>query len=517
MSGNAESRSMNWDVQALIIPHQSKRGPGKQYLMEFRNENGIKDHRIPGTTSPHCDYPARPPLQIGYNSISKALCVQLLPVRTFSTQEKSMSDSSYNPFHVARNQFDKAADGLELDQAARDLLRTPIQEHHVSIPVRMDTGDMKIFRGFRVVHNDARGPAKGGIRFHPDETIDTLRALAMWMTWKCAVVDIPLGGGFGGVICDPHDLSLWEQESLCRGYVRKLAPHLGPRSDIPEPEVMTNAQHMLWMLDEYEAITGIKHPGFITGKPKHMGGSLGREESTGFGVIITIREALKELGMDPADAKASIQGFGHVAQHAIKIFQQIGGTVTCVSSWNHKEQQAFSIFKEEGVDLANLQGITNQFGEIDRQQAQERGYQILAGDAWLTQDVDILIPAALENQITADHVDRIPHRVRLIAEGASGPTTPGAEKQLLEREITIIPDMLANAGGVICNYFEQVQSHENYYWQKEEVLGQVDMKMTSAYTEISQFAEDENLPFRDATLIIAVGRVAKACADRGWI
>lgn len=428
-----------------------------------------------------------------------------------------MTDSPYNPFQVAQDQFDKAADLLELDQTARDLLRLPMQEHHFSIPVRMDTGSMKIFRGYRVMHNDARGPAKGGIRFHPDETIDTLRALAMWMTWKCAVVDVPLGGGFGGVICDPHDLSPLEQENLCRGWVRKVVKNLGPRVDIPEPEVMTNAQHMLWMLDEYEAITGAKHPGFITGKPRHMGGSSGRAESTGYGVIITVREALKEMDLDPRRTRASLQGFGNIAQYAIELFQRMEGTVTCVSSWNQQDRQTYAIKKEDGINLEQLQSIANHFGEIDIQKAQDLGYEILPGEAWLEQNVDLLIPAGLENQITADNVEKISSRVRLVAEGTNGPTTPEAEEKLLKQDITLIPDMIANAGGVISNYLEQVQSHENYYWQKEEVLGQLDMKMASAYTKVSEFAASQGLSLRDAALVIAVEKVVQACQDRSWI
>lgn len=428
-----------------------------------------------------------------------------------------MSISSYNPFQVAQEQFKSAADVLDLEQTARDLLHVPLQEHRFSIPVPMDNGKMHIFRGFRVLHNDARGPAKGGIRFHPDETIDTIRALAMWMTWKCAVVDIPLGGSFGGVVCDPHDLSRREQENLCRGYVRKAASYVGPRLDIPEPEVMTNAQHMLWMLDEYETLKGEKQAGFITGKPQHMGGSLGRKESTGFGVMITVREALKEMQLEPGGARASLQGFGTVAQNAIRLFQQMGGIVTCVSTWNHQEQRAYSIRKKDGFEQDELFGIANQFGEIDIPSARERGYDVLPGDAWLEQNVDILVPAALENQITGENCDNISHRVRLIAEGASGPTTPEAEKRLLERGIKIIPDMLANAGGVICNYLEQVQSHDNYYWQKEEVLGQLDMKMTSAFAEISGFATNHDMSLRDAALITAIERVVQASSDRGWI
>ncbi len=428
-----------------------------------------------------------------------------------------MNSRPYNPFQIAQGQFNKVADLLNLDQPARDLLRLPLREHHFSIPVRMDTGKIQIFRGYRILHNDARGPAKGGIRFHPQETVDTLRALAMWMTWKCAVVDIPLGGAFGGVICDPHDLSQREQENLCRGWVRQVAKNVGPRIDVPEPEVMTNAQHMLWMLDEYEAIAGAKYPGFITGKPQHLGGSLGRTESTGYGVIITVREALKELNLDPKQTKASLQGFGNAAQNAIQLFHRMGGKVTCVSSWNQEEKRSYSFQKKEGVDLEELLSIANHFGEIDSQKAKEHGYEVLPGEAWLEQNVDILIPASLENQITSENVDKVHHRVRLVAEGASGPTTPDAERQLLARDVLVIPDMLANAGGVICNYLEQVQSHENYYWQKEEVLGQLDMKMTSAYTEVSEFAGSQDFNLRDAAMVIAVERVTQACSDRGWI
>ena len=279
----------------------------------------------------------------------------------------------------------------------------------------MDDGTTQVFRGFRVQHNDARGPNKGGIRFHPQETVDTVRALAMWMTWKCSVVDIPLGGGKGGVICDPHNLSLREQEQICRGWVRQMANDVGPLADVPAPDVMTNAQHMLWMLDEFEAIRRGKFPGFITGKPVGMGGSLGRTEATGFGVIFTLREALRDLGIKPADAPASVQGFGNVAQYAIRLYNQIGGKVVCVSCWDQNDQISYSYRKAAGVDLDQLLGITDKFGGIDKDKARGLGYEVLPGDAWLTQDVVVLIPAAIENQITGDNVapdqeDRPGHR-----------------------------------------------------------------------------------------------------------
>jgi len=428
-----------------------------------------------------------------------------------------MSDRSYNAFEMAQSQFDKVADLLDLDKAARDLLRYNVREYHVSIPVRMDDGSSQVFRGFRVQHNDARGPAKGGIRFHPMETIDTVRALAMWMTWKTAVVDIPLGGAKGGVICDPHNLSAREQEQICRGWIRQLWQNMGPVRDIPAPDVMTNAQHMLWMLDEFEMLSGEKLPGFITGKPVGMGGSLGRTEATGYGVIFTVREALKELGIPPAETTASVQGFGNVSQYAIELFNKLGGRVICVSCWDQKDQTSYSFRKPDGIDLESLRGITDRFGEIRKDKAEKLGLEVLPGEAWLEQEADVLIPAALENQITKDNVGAIKDTVRIIAEGANGPTTPEADRAIAERGIFMIPDLLANAGGVTCSYFEQVQSNMNYFWEKDEVLGKLDSKMTAAFEAVSELASKRKIYMRDAAYVIAVGRVAQACRDRGWV
>jgi len=428
-----------------------------------------------------------------------------------------MKNKTYNPFETAQEQFDRAADLLELDQATRDLLRNPLREFHFSIPIRMDDGSMKVFKGFRVQHNDARGPAKGGIRFHPQETIDTVRALSMWMTWKTAVADIPLGGGKGGVICDPHNLSLTEQERICRGWVRQIVKNVGSHSDVPAPDVMTNAQHMLWMLDEFETIQGAKDPGFITGKPVGMGGSLGRTQATGYGVMITVREALKVLNINPENTTASIQGFGNVSQYAIELYQQMGGTVNCVSCWDQEDHTSYAYKKEEGIDLKELLSITDSFGGIDKVKAKELGFEILTGESWLEQDVDILVPAALENQITGKNVDKISDQVKIVAEGANGPTTPEADKVLDEKGIFIIPDFLANAGGVTCSYFEQVQSNMNYFWAKDEVLGKLDVKMTAAFIAVNDFSKSNNLNMRDAAYVISVDRVAQACKDRGWV
>lgn len=428
-----------------------------------------------------------------------------------------MREKSYNSYETAQAQFDRVADRIDLDAGSRELLRQPMREYQFSIPIRMDDGHSQVLRGFRVQHNDARGPGKGGIRFHPLETIDTVRALAMWMTWKCAVVDIPLGGSKGGVVCDPHNLSAREQEAICRGWVRQVARDVGPQLDVPAPDVMTNSQHMLWMLDEFETIHHGRYPGFITGKPVGLGGSLGRTEATGFGVVFTLREALKELNIEPNRATASVQGFGNVAQYAIQLFTKLGGRVTCVSSWDQADRASYSFHKESGVDLEALRAITDSFGGIHKGRAKELGYEVLPGDAWLEQDVEVLIPAALENQIRGDNVNKIARRVRVIAEGANGPTTPDADRVLEERGIFVVPDFLANAGGVTCSYFEQVQSNMNYFWQRDEVLGKLDLKMTAAFSAVSDLARREKMPMRDAAYVIAIRRVAQACKDRGWV
>jgi glutamate dehydrogenase (NAD(P)+) len=428
-----------------------------------------------------------------------------------------VNQKAFNPFEMAQAQFDKVADVINLDAATRALLRNPIREFSFAIPVRMDDGTMKVFRGFRVQHNDARGPAKGGIRFHPHETLDTVRALATWMTWKCAVVDIPLGGGKGGVICDPHNLSQREQELICRGWVRQMAKNVGPVNDVPAPDVMTNPQHMLWMLDEFETIHGGRYPGFITGKPVGMGGSLGRTEATGFGLIFTVREALRELGLKPADCTASVQGFGNVSQYAVRLFRQLGGKVICVSCWDQDDQTSYTFRRLSGIDPDELMGITDHFGGIDKAKAKKIGYEILPGEAWIEQEVDVLLPSAIENQITEENVRKIHPKVKLIGEGANGPTTPEADKVIAERKIFVIPDFLANAGGVTCSYFEQVQGNMNYYWERDEVLGKLDVKMTAAFNAVSELARKQKLYMRDAAYVIAVNRVAKACKDRGWV
>lgn len=428
-----------------------------------------------------------------------------------------MALKGFNAYKMAQEQFDKVAVDLGLDEPTSQLLREPLREYHFLIPVKMDDGSIRVFKGFRIQHNDARGPCKGGIRFHPQETADTVRALSMWMTWKCAVADIPLGGGKGGVICDPHDLSMREQEALCRGWVREIAQDIGPVIDVPAPDVMTSGQHMLWMLDEYEKITRGKYPGFITGKPVGMGGSLGRTEATGYGVVFCIREALQDLGLDITKTTASIQGFGNVAQYAFELLVQYGGKVTCVSCWHQGDKCSYAFVKKEGCNLKELQKITDRFGGIDKAKAEKLGYDVIPGDEWISQDVDILIPAALENQITVDTVKKIKPKVKIISEGANGPTTPEADAVLQKNGVIVIPDFLANAGGVICSYFEQVQSNMNYFWEKNEVLGKLDDKMTHAFHSVLGLSKSRSISMRDAAYMIAIQRVAEACKSRGWV
>ncbi len=421
-----------------------------------------------------------------------------------------------NALEVACAQFDRIAERLGLDAAMRDLLRAPLREYHFAIPIRMDNGDSRVFRGCRVQHNDARGPFKGGIRFHPSASADEVRALAMSMTWKTAVVDLPLGGAKGSIVCDPRELSEGEQERLCRAWIRQMARNLGPAVDVPAPDVMTSAKHMAWMLDEFEAISGIKTPGVVTGKPLALGGSLGRTESTGYGVVLALVEALKQIGLRPGETSASIQGFGKVAQHAAKRYIALGGTVVAVSSWIQKERRAYTFRRNSGLEIDTLIGITDDFGSIDRVKAADLGCDILAGSAWLEQNVDILIPAALENQINDANVGRVHGGVKIVAEGANGPTTAEADRALEDRGVMVIPDVLANAGGVTCSYLEQVQGSNNDYWSRDKVFATLDHRLTGAFQAVHDAAASGGATLRDAAYLIAVDRVAQSCRARGW-
>ncbi|MBN1373319.1 MAG: Glu/Leu/Phe/Val dehydrogenase [Anaerolineaceae bacterium] len=423
-----------------------------------------------------------------------------------------------NAFEMAQRQFDKVAEMLRLDPQVAEILRWPMREFHFRIPVRMDDGSIRVFQGYRVQHNDARGPNKGGIRFHPAETVDTVRALATWMTWKCAVADLPLGGGKGGVIVDPATLSTSEKERLVRGYIGVMWRNIGPRNDVPAPDVGTTPQMMGWMMDEYSKLVGQYTPGVITGKPVGGGGSLGRTEATGFGVIYTVREAMRHLGMDSSKATAAIQGFGNVAQYAaIGFTEQLGGKVVCVSYWDREDRTSYTVFKADGLDPRFLMTITDQYGSIDKAKAIAAGYKIEDGGEWIKKEADVLIPAALEGQVNADTVKLIHERVKIVAEGANGPTTPEADEVLKQRGVFVVPDFLCNAGGVTVSYFESVQNDMNYYWEKDEVLRRLDTKMTVAFHGVLEMSLREKVFMRDAAYMVAIDRVVKAMQLRGLV
>ncbi|HJW91144.1 MAG TPA: Glu/Leu/Phe/Val dehydrogenase [Anaerolineales bacterium] len=425
---------------------------------------------------------------------------------------------SINTFTMAQSQFDHVATLLNLDPEVAEMLRWPSREFKFMIPLHMDDGSTRVLFGYRVQHSDARGPCKGGIRFHPSETVDTVRALAMWMTWKTAVADIPLGGAKGGIAVDPATLSGHEQERLVRGWIDQIWRNIGPRLDVPAPDVGTNPRMMGWMMDEYSKLVGQYTPGVITGKPVGGGGSLGRTEATGFGVIYTVREAMKHLKMDPTKSVASIQGFGNVSQYAAIGFTDIlGGKVACVSYWDREDRVPYTISHPEGVNPHFLQSITDTYGGIDKDKAHQAGYVIEDADAWITKDVDVLIPGALEGQINAETVKRVSQRLRIVAEGANGPTTPEADNVFRRNNVFVIPDFLCNAGGVTVSYFESVQNDMNYYWTRDEVLSRLDTKITQAFNSVVEMSAREQVYMRDAAYMVAIAQVVKAMELRGWL
>jgi glutamate dehydrogenase len=435
-----------------------------------------------------------------------------------ASENRPEAPAETNPFLIAQRQLDEAVEILELDKGTHQMLRWPMRELKFVFPVRMDDGRVEVFHGFRVHYNDARGPAKGGLRFHPHETIDTVRALAAWMTWKTAVVDIPLGGGKGGVNCNPKEFSRGELERVSRGYMRRVADFIGPEIDVPAPDVYTDSQVMAWMLDEYETMRGRHVPGVITGKPLALGGSAGRPEATGVGVVVSIREALKALRIDSTETTASMQGFGNVGQStAMHFVNDLGGKLICVSCWDHEDKTAYTFFKQDGIDPVYLRRITDSFGSIDKNKAVQAGYEVRDGEAWRSAEVDVLIPAALENMITGHTVNQISPRVKVLAEAANGPTTPEADKVLHERGIFVIPDFLCNAGGVTVSYFEQVQNSYNFYWPENEVHQRLDQGMTRAFRSVHEMAQNLNVYNRLAAYLVSVERVAKTMKLRGWV
>lgn len=428
-----------------------------------------------------------------------------------------MSNKSYNPYENAQAQFDKVAAQLKLDDSTKELLRQPMNEYHFTIPVKMDNGTTRVFKAYRMQHNLSRGPGKGGLRFHPHETADTVRALSMWMTWKCSVVDIPLGGAKGGIVFDPSELSENEQERLCRGYVRQISKVLGPLTDVPAPDVMSSAKHMLWMLDEYETITGEHFPGMITGKPVGMGGSLGRTEATGYGIVYILEAGLKKLNMDISKTTLSLQGFGNVGEYAARKYTELGGKIVAVSAYDRQLKKAVTFVKADGIDIPALAEAKDQYGSIDKDKAKALGCTLTDGDDWMTKEVDILLFAAMENQLTPQNFSQINKSVKVICEGANGPVTPDTDSLIDERGIFVLPDFLANAGGVTCSYFEQVQCNMNYFWEKDEVLEKLNQKMISAFESVYEIANRLNINMRDAAYAIAIQRVVDSVKARGWV
>jgi len=411
----------------------------------------------------------------------------------------------FNPFEMAQQQLDEAAEMLQLDPAVHELLRWPLRELHVTLPVKMDDGTTKIFHGFRVQYNDARGPNKGGIRYHSGETIDTVRALAAWMTWKTAVVDIPLGGSKGGIVCDPKSLSPGELERLSRAYVRQVGRILGLEKDVPAPDVYTNPQIMAWMVDEFSSMQGYNELGMITGKPLALGGSAGRNDATARGGMYCLREASKALNIDLRGAPAAIQGYGNAGSFAHKLGEELLGLkIVAVSD------SRGGIFNSDGLDFQQVSAHKASTGSV----INFPGARPISNEELLELDVVVLIPAALENVINVSNADRI--KAKIVAELANGPTTPEADRVLHAKGTYVIPDFLCNAGGVTVSYFEMVQNAYNYYWEEAVVHERLEKKMTAAFWNVHRMAQERNVHNRLAAYMVAVNRVAEAVRLRGW-
>ncbi|MDQ7825623.1 MAG: Glu/Leu/Phe/Val dehydrogenase [Candidatus Eremiobacteraeota bacterium] len=418
-------------------------------------------------------------------------------------------EETLNPFKIAQAQLDEAAQLLGLDDATREFLRWPQREFVVTIPVRMDDGKTRIFRAYRVQYNSSRGPTKGGLRWHPDETIDTVRALAAWMTWKTAVVDIPLGGGKGGVTVNPKELSETEKERLARAYIDAVGRILGVTKDVPAPDVYTTPQIMAWMMDEYEKLIGEAHPMVITGKPIPLGGSQGRGDATARGGIFCVREAAKVLGIELKGAPMAIQGFGNAGQFAAILGHEILGLKLVAAS-----DSKGGVYCKDGIDPKALVKHKNDTGSV----VGFPGTEPISNEALLELEVTVLFPSALENVITSANAAKI--KTKISCELANGPTTPEADKILHENKIFVIPDFLANAGGVTVSYFEQVQNTYNFYWTLEEVHKRLDEKMTKAFHDVYEMRkkyQSKNIHMRQAAYLVSVSRVAECCKLRGWV
>jgi glutamate dehydrogenase/leucine dehydrogenase len=420
-----------------------------------------------------------------------------------ATVDPQQQRESLNPFEIAVKQFNNAADHLGLDEGMRKVLSQPKRALIVSVPVRMDDGSINVYEGFRVNHNIARGPAKGGIRYHLGVTLDEVKALASWMTWKCAVVNIPFGGGKGGIVCDPQKMSKGEVERLSRRYFSEIISMVGPEKDIPAPDVNTNPQVMAWFMDTYSMTVGYTALGVVTGKPLSVGGSQGRNEATARGVLFTVAEAMKKMNKTLAGSTVAIQGFGNVGGNSAKLFAEAGCKIVAVSDVSG------GIYNKNGLDVPRL------FEHVEKHRTVQ-GFaetETVSNSDLLELDVDILIPAALENQITLANVNNI--RAKLIGEAANGPTTPEADNILRDKGITVIPDILCNAGGVTVSYFEWVQGLYSFFWDEAMVNSQLERIMVGAFNDVWETSKKYNVDLRTGANILAVGRVAEASQIRG--
>jgi len=420
---------------------------------------------------------------------------------TIKTLAKVSED--LNPFRIAMRQFDTAADKLKLDPGLRDVLRTPRRALSLSLPIKMDDGTIKVFQGFRVQHNNARGPCKGGIRYHPNVSFDEVQALASWMTWKCATVNIPFGGAKGGIICDPHRLSKTELERLTRRYAYEISDFIGPDRDIPAPDVYTDAQVMAWIMDTYSMTRGHSVPGVVTGKPTFLGGSLGRHEATARGCVYVTRCACEVRKIDHKRATAAIQGFGNAGSIAAELLAKVGMKVIALS-----DSQG-GIVNPKGLDIAKVLAHKKKTGSV----INLAGAKSITSDDVLELDCDVLIPAALENQITLANAHRV--RAKIVAEAANGPTTPGADRILHDRGVLVIPDILANAGGVTVSYFEWVQDLQELFWDVDEVNRKMEIILGKAFADVHSTSQEYRVDMRTGAYILAINRVAKATESRG--
>lgn len=420
-----------------------------------------------------------------------------------------MSKETLNPLLNAQAQVKKACDALGANPAVYELLKEPQRIIEISIPVKMDNGTIKTFKGYRSAHNDAVGPYKGGIRFHPDVNADEVKALSIWMSIKCQVTGIPYGGGKGGITVDPSELSKRELEELSRGYVRGMYRYLGEKLDIPAPDVNTNGQIMAWMQDEYNKISGEQGIGVFTGKPLTYGGSQGRNEATGFGVAVIMRESFKALGKDLKGSTVAVQGFGNVGKFTVKNIMKLGGKVVAVAEFE-KEKGAYAVYKAEGFTFAELEAA-KAAGSLTK----VAGAKVLTMDEFWSLEVEGLAPCALENAIKEHEANLI--KAKVIAEGANGPITLEADEILYKKGVVVAPDILANAGGVTVSYFEWVQNLYGYYWTEKEVEEKEERAMVDAFKPIWEMKVEKNVSFRQATYMKSIDRIAKAMEVRGWL